>query len=53
MWCGRYTERTKEEREKLMEVLIGLMSEGKVRVVFSAKVQILTLASGIAERTGA
>jgi hypothetical protein len=51
LWCGRYTERTKEEREKLMEVLVGLMRENKVRIVINAKFQILTWAFGIAERT--
>jgi len=38
LWCGRYTERTKEEREKLMEVLVGLMRESKVRIVINAKI---------------
>ena len=36
-FCRRYTERTKEEREKLMETLVRLMNAGKVRVAFNAK----------------
>ncbi|KIM90612.1 hypothetical protein PILCRDRAFT_812366 [Piloderma croceum F 1598] len=43
-WQSRwYTERTKEEREKLMEVLVGLMREGKLK---EPEHEIVTLGAG-------
>jgi hypothetical protein len=30
-------DRTNEEREKLMGVLVGLMREGKVRIAFNTR----------------
>jgi len=41
-WC-RYTEKTNEERENLMKVLVALMKDGKVYALYHKKDALLTL----------